>query len=132
MANDETKPSKNGTPDAEKASPKETPPEHLRPIREVLVATEYGPVSIPAQKITADLVGWKAFGLASLPPEWVPKFFVVDGNCSEPINQRGFESAISQCLTQQSMAERTVYRPFQRGRGNYGRSRTLSFSNVTR
>lgn len=28
--------------------------------------------------VSPDLVGWKAFGLTSLPPEWVPSFFVIN------------------------------------------------------
>jgi len=46
-----------------------------------MVIESNGPSELPVQSIDAENVGWKAFGLASMPSEWVPPFFVVSGSC---------------------------------------------------
>src|SRR5260370_25245852 len=49
----------------------------LKPNRPILKIGQHGLVSLESQSISAEIVGWKAFGLASLPPEWTPNFFVI-------------------------------------------------------
>ncbi len=49
----------------------------LVPIYPVLMLSGEGPVRLAPAEITADQVGWKAYGLCCLPERWVPPFFVV-------------------------------------------------------
>ena len=61
----------------------------LSPLRSVTVITEAGPVDLSVEEISAERIGWKAYGLASLPSAWVPPFFVItascfEGECSDP------------------------------------------------
>lgn len=49
----------------------------LNPISPVVWVTQAGIEIINAEKVTIDLVGEKAFGLASLPAKWTLPFFVV-------------------------------------------------------
>lgn len=50
----------------------------LRPNRSILQDGPHGLVRMASKSLSAEDIGWKAYGLASLPPEWVPNFFVVD------------------------------------------------------
>jgi predicted house-cleaning noncanonical NTP pyrophosphatase (MazG superfamily) len=50
----------------------------LKPNRPVWKIGPHGVVAIEPESIVADCMGWKACGLASLPSEWVPTFFVFD------------------------------------------------------
>jgi predicted house-cleaning noncanonical NTP pyrophosphatase (MazG superfamily) len=59
-------------------------PRHpLRPLRPLTVITERGPTDLAADQVTAPQVGCKAYGLISLPPAWVPPFFVILAPCFE-------------------------------------------------
>ncbi|MFA6100508.1 MAG: nucleoside triphosphate pyrophosphohydrolase [Patescibacteria group bacterium] len=56
----------------------------LNPLRSVTVITaETGSVDFSAEEITAEHIGHKAYGLASLPSGWVPSFFVLSSSCFE-------------------------------------------------
>jgi len=50
----------------------------LRPNRPIWKIGAHGTVAIEPESLAANSIGWKARGLASLPPEWVPTFFVID------------------------------------------------------
>src|ERR1051326_7463613 len=54
---------------------------NLRPLRSIIVIDSNGASELPAESINASNVGWKAFGLASMPVEWVPHFFVISASC---------------------------------------------------
>lgn len=53
------------------------------PRRPVIVITERGPTEVAIENISYERIGWKAYGLASLPSEWVPPFFVITASCFE-------------------------------------------------
>lgn len=55
----------------------------LTPLRSVTVITEEGPADFSVEEIFSEHIGWKAYGLASLPSEWVPPFFVITASCFE-------------------------------------------------
>ncbi|MFM0072625.1 nucleoside triphosphate pyrophosphohydrolase [Paraburkholderia sediminicola] len=44
--------------------------------------------------ITHSEVGWKAFGLSTLPAEWVPPYFVISGNCLTGAHDQATEDSI--------------------------------------
>ena len=50
----------------------------LRPNRPVLIVSRQGLSSIEPGLVSAENVGWKAYGQAALPEQWVPAFFVID------------------------------------------------------
>jgi hypothetical protein len=60
---------------------RDIPSRSLRPVRSIIVIDSNAPSEIPAQSINAGNVGLKAFGLASMPEEWVPPFFVISASC---------------------------------------------------
>jgi len=55
----------------------------LHPLRSVTVITQAGPVDFSIEEITAESIGYKAYGLTSLPSGWVPSFFVLSASCFE-------------------------------------------------
>ena len=57
------------------------PKPHLEPLRPILLIDSSGSSEITPQSITPSNVGLKALGLASMPVEWVPPFFVVSASC---------------------------------------------------
>ncbi len=61
----------------------------LNPISPVIWVTQTDIEIISAEKVTIDLVGEKAFGLAALPPKWTLPYFV--------ISDKLFDSYIEKC-----------------------------------
>jgi predicted house-cleaning noncanonical NTP pyrophosphatase (MazG superfamily) len=55
----------------------------LAPLRPITVITEVGPTVLPIEEISVERIGWKAYGLSSLPQAWVPPFFVITASCFE-------------------------------------------------
>ena len=63
--------------------------------------TASGPSNVPLEEVSPERVGWKAFGLSALPPEWVPSFFVIESACVDSgIGDTRLQSWIIQCLTE--------------------------------
>jgi len=54
----------------------------LRPLRSVCLVTTSGSQDLPPEDISPESVGWKAYGLASLPAEWTPPFLVISSGCA--------------------------------------------------
>src|SRR5687767_15749325 len=50
----------------------------LTPLRSVRLLRDSGAVELAPREITNGNVGVKGYGLASMPAEWVPRFFVID------------------------------------------------------
>lgn len=89
----------------------ETAPVSFRPIRGVLTIRVEGVVAIEPQRVSPDVVGWKAYGLSSLPAEWIPRFFVVDGATLESGGEKKLQASIGECLRQLNMHDvRTIVR----------------------
>jgi predicted house-cleaning noncanonical NTP pyrophosphatase (MazG superfamily) len=57
----------------------------LCPNRSLLVVEQKSIRALDAGAVTPESVGYKAFGLACLPAEWVARFFVVDAGCAESL-----------------------------------------------
>lgn len=55
----------------------------MNPLRSVTVITQAGPVAFSVEEITAERIGYKAYGLTSMPSGWVPSFFVLTASCFE-------------------------------------------------
>ena len=55
----------------------------LSPLRVVTAITETGPKEYASEEISTENLGWKTYGIASLPPDWVPPFFVITASCFE-------------------------------------------------
>ena len=53
------------------------PVRELRPNRSVLIVGRQGLSNIGPELVSAENVGWKAYGQAALPAKWVPAFFVI-------------------------------------------------------
>ncbi len=81
MQRDEDIPSKNH--DTPKGDIHRREKKRLSPLRSVTVITEAGPADFSVEEISAERIGWKAYGLASLPSEWVPPFLVITASCFE-------------------------------------------------
>jgi hypothetical protein len=69
------------------------------PVQPVLLITRDGCLTVSDSTISSNRVGWKAFGLSCLPPEWVPPFFVVDSAATE-LPDDLLQKHISHCLVQ--------------------------------
>jgi len=76
------------------------PPRRLSPLRPLTVITESGPIEIAVGEISEERIGRKAYGLCSLPPEWVPPFFLITAPCFEgPSPDERLDAWITQSLT---------------------------------
>ena len=72
----------------------------LNPINPVVWVTQTGVEIINAEKVTIDLVGEKAFGLASLPAKWTLPFFVIsDKLFDDYVEKSEFENLTSKWET---------------------------------
>src|SRR5437870_5469414 len=57
------------------------PERSLAPLGVITYIHDTGVLTIGPEAITAEGAGWKAFGLSSVPMEWVPKFLVISSEC---------------------------------------------------
>src|SRR5260370_16675527 len=57
------------------------PERSLAPLHAITYINETGALTIGPEAITAEGAGWKAFGLSSVPVEWVPKLLVISSDC---------------------------------------------------
>jgi hypothetical protein len=72
----------------------------LSPLRPIIVVTEAGPLELPASEVSAESIGRKAYGLSSLPSEWVPPFFLITASCFDGIcSDEMIDSWVTDCLT---------------------------------
>ncbi|HET6842596.1 MAG TPA: hypothetical protein VFK06_13070 [Candidatus Angelobacter sp.] len=56
-------------------------------------------ITLAPSLVTAERVGWKAFGLSCLPQAWIPAFFVIDNTFAKYITVRtDLQARISECL----------------------------------
>src|SRR5580700_4475160 len=58
-----------------------SPVRALQPLRGVVWIDQEGLHNLAIAAMMPERVGWKAYGLSSLPSEWVPRFLVVDAQC---------------------------------------------------
>ena len=80
------------------------------PISDILLVSEGGVVVVPTKRVSADRVGWKAYGLSCLPAQWVPPFFVVDHAAVEHRNEHPkLQPNISDCLGRLGLGRTTVF-----------------------
>jgi len=71
----------------------------LSPLRSVIVITKTGPSDFSVEEISAEHLGWKAYGIASLPSEWVPAFFVITASCFEgDCSGKAMEAWVFECF----------------------------------
>src|ERR1700730_1606983 len=77
------------------------PERNLAPLSPITCINSTGRVTLPSSTIRTDEVGWKAFGLSSLPPEWVPKFLLVSADCFRDADaERQLEGRLKQGMDQ--------------------------------
>lgn len=57
------------------------PQRALQPLSPVTIIRPGGVATLARNEVTPEAVGWKAYGLSSMPAEWVPRFLVVDADC---------------------------------------------------
>ena len=80
----------------------------LKPNRPVLVINEQGPTELPMETVNSTTVGWKVVGLASLPKDWTPSFFVIDGQCLAKVPEQRLSRWVENCLKREGIANETV------------------------
>ena len=76
------------------------PERELAPLNSIILITPSEIVELLPDEIRSENVGWKAFGLSSVPRDWVPNFFVIHADCLETEKSRNrlstqLEEAIS-------------------------------------
>lgn len=77
----------------------------IKPLRPITIITENEPAELSVENISTEKVGWKAFGLASLPMNWVPEFFVISKECfGTKFDKTVLENWVSQCVEKFSLA----------------------------
>jgi predicted house-cleaning noncanonical NTP pyrophosphatase (MazG superfamily) len=59
------------------------------PLRGLTLVDKEGVHKLASTDVQPSRVGWKAFGLASLPTEWVPRFIVIDANSLTDLGSTG-------------------------------------------
>jgi predicted house-cleaning noncanonical NTP pyrophosphatase (MazG superfamily) len=62
------------------------PTRKLAPLSAVTCIDSSGIVTLSSELVRMEEVGWKAFGLSSVPCEWVPKFLVINADCFKDAN----------------------------------------------
>ncbi len=71
----------------------------LSPFRSLTTITETGPKDLPVEEISVEQIGWKAYGLCSLPSEWVPLFFLITVSCfEEAVSDETLNKWVFDCL----------------------------------
>jgi len=75
----------------------------LSPLRSLIAITEAGPKDFALGEISAEHLGWKAYGLASLPPEWVPPFFVITASCFEGSCPETIDAWLTDCFVRSGL-----------------------------
>lgn len=74
--------------------------------RPVLVVTPAGPNMLPREEVSVERVGCKAFGLSSMPTEWVPRFFAVESSClTDATPNSTLQDWVQACLSQLNLAQ---------------------------
>src|SRR5258708_39774274 len=84
-----------------RSSKNASPVRTLKPLRGVVWIDKEGFHDLASAEMRPERVGWKAYGLSSLPSEWVPRFLVVDAMC---LNDTGSEHILREHLAK-GMAE---------------------------
>ena len=80
------------------------------PTRSAILVSQGGVLVVPANHVSANRVGWKAYGLSCLPAEWTPPFFVVDNAVVKHGNERPeLQENISECLGQLGLGRSDVF-----------------------
>lgn len=67
----------------------------LRPRQDVLLVSDNGTKKLSRTELTWELVGRKCFGIATLPPEWVPPFFAVNGRHAATVDTATLQKEIA-------------------------------------
>src|SRR5216683_299031 len=57
------------------------PERNLAPLNAITYIDPTGLATLSPEQISPDQAGWKAYGLSSVPSEWVPKFLVISADC---------------------------------------------------
>lgn len=72
---------------SKKRAPK-LPERELLPLNPIVCIRATEVATLPREAIHSDEVGWKAYGLSSMPAEWVPKYLVIQADCFGKQNLR--------------------------------------------
>jgi predicted house-cleaning noncanonical NTP pyrophosphatase (MazG superfamily) len=81
-------------------------PRPLTPLRSITVITKEGPADFSGEEIFSEHIGWKAYGLASLPSEWVPPFFVIAASCFERgDSDEAIDAWVAECIARFGIGE---------------------------
>ncbi len=71
----------------------------LTPLGPITAVSGSGPTVYSEEEITSESVGSKAYGLASLPSEWVPPYFIVIASCyNKHISEKKIDAWITQSI----------------------------------
>ena len=84
-----TKISQNAGSNKPRRSRNAIPVRALQPLRSIVWIDKKGLRTIERGEVSPERVGWKAYGLCSLPSEWVPRFLVVDAQWGEETHSEG-------------------------------------------
>ncbi len=89
---------------------KEKLPERtLTPLNPVIYIGSTGLVTLLPETIRTEQVGWKAYGLSSVPSEWVPRFLVISADCFNDAEvERNLHSALKKGIFQASIKTSSV------------------------
>ncbi len=76
----------------------------LFPLNPIIAVKETGPTEISIDEITTEHFGHKAYGLASIPPIWVPSFFVISESCLQKTPEGTILAWINDCCSRFGMS----------------------------
>jgi predicted house-cleaning noncanonical NTP pyrophosphatase (MazG superfamily) len=95
------------TPSTKRAT--KLPERELAPVNSITSIQPSGIVTLSKEMIQPMLVGWKAFGLSSVPNEWVPKFLVVHADClKDEESKQGLSGLLKEGIAKAGIATSIV------------------------
>ncbi|HET6145577.1 MAG TPA: nucleoside triphosphate pyrophosphohydrolase [Candidatus Acidoferrales bacterium] len=94
---------------ASKKRPARHPQRNLTPLNPIILIDKSGLVRLSPEAIHPDRVGWKAYGLSSLPPEWVPRFVVIDAECFVGGNAEELQAVVRQAVSEFGLNGSTLF-----------------------
>lgn len=96
-------------PESPKKYRERLPERKLAPLNPVTYIGSTGLSTLLPEAIRTNQLGWKAYGLSSVPSEWVPRFLVISADCFMDENaEQKLQAVLKQGISQAGITSATV------------------------
>lgn len=93
---------------SKKRAPK-LPERELLPLNPIVCMRATEVATLPREAVHSDEVGWKAYGLSSMPAEWVPKYLVIQTDCfGEAESEERLSALLKEGISRAGITSATV------------------------